>query len=104
VLQVRSVRRPCRTFAGFRGVPDLVKRFIAVGRPGAYLAVERPAPVQAGDPVTVLDRPDHGVTVADLMVASTVARERAPEMAAAREYLGARDLAWLDRTLAVIRE
>jgi MOSC domain-containing protein YiiM len=103
VLQVRSARIPCRTFAGFRGVPDLVKRFIAAGRPGAYLAVERPAPVRASDPVRVLDRPDHGVTVADLMAASTVARERAPEVEAAREYLGVRDRAWLDRALVMIR-
>jgi MOSC domain-containing protein YiiM len=103
VLQVRSARTPCRVFAGFRGVPDLVKRFIAAGRPGAYLAVVQPGPVQAGDPVTLLDRPDHGVTVADLMAASTVARERAPEIAAARGHMGAAARAWLDRTLALLQ-
>jgi MOSC domain-containing protein YiiM len=99
VLQVRSSRTPCRVFAGFRGVPGLVKRFIAAGRPGAYLAVERPGLVRAGDPVELLDRPDHGVTVADLMAASTVARERVPDVAAAREYMGVRARAWLDRAL-----
>jgi len=103
VLQVRSTRTPCRVFAGFRGVPDLVKRFIAAGRPGAYLAVERPGLVRPGDAVSVLDRPDHGVTVADLMAASTVKRERTPEVAVAREYMGARDREWLDRTLALLR-
>jgi MOSC domain-containing protein YiiM len=103
VLQVRSSRNPCHVFAGFRGVSDLVKRFIAAGRPGAYLAVERPGTVRAGDAVTLLDRPDHGVTVADLMLASTVARERPPEVAAAREYMGSRDRAWLDRTLALLQ-
>jgi MOSC domain-containing protein YiiM len=103
VLQVRSARTPCRVFAGFRGVPDLVKRFIAAGRPGAYLAVERPGLVRAGDAVTLLDRPDHGVTVADLMAASTVARERAPEVAIARPYMGVRDQAWLDRTLTLLQ-
>jgi MOSC domain-containing protein YiiM len=61
VLQVRGARTPCRTFAAFLDVPDLVKRFLAGGRPGAYLAVLRPAEVRAGDPVRVLDRPDHGV-------------------------------------------
>lgn len=99
VLQVRSCRTPCRVFAGLRAVPDLVKRFIAAGRPGAYLAVERQGLVRAGDTVELLDRPDHGVTVADLMAASTVARERAPEVAVAREYMGARNQAWLDRAL-----
>ncbi|MGH3588414.1 MAG: MOSC domain-containing protein [Pseudonocardia sp.] len=102
VLQVRATRMPCRVFAQFRGVPDLVKRFIAAGRPGVYFAVLTPGPVRAGDAVTVLDRPDHGVTVADLMAASTVARERAPDVAAARAYLGAREQVWLDRTLAVL--
>ena len=104
VLQVRGPRTPCRVFAGFRGVPDLVKRFIAAGRPGAYLAVERPGHVRVGDVVTVLDRPGHGVTVADVMAASTVARERTPEIAVAREHLGARGRDWLDRTLAVLGE
>ncbi|MHA6631287.1 MOSC domain-containing protein [Pseudonocardia sichuanensis] len=103
VLQVRSTRTPCRVFSAFRGVPDLVKRFIAAGRPGAYLAVERCGPVQAGDVVTVLDRPGHGVTVADLMAARTVARDRVSEVADAREHMGARDRDWLDRTLAAMR-
>jgi MOSC domain-containing protein YiiM len=61
--------------------------------------VERQGLVRAGDTVELLDRPDHGVTVADLMAASTVARERAPEVAVAREYMGARNQAWLDRAL-----
>jgi MOSC domain-containing protein YiiM len=104
VLQVRSSRTPCRVFAGFRGVRDLVKRFIAAGRPGAYLAVERAGLVRAGDTVELLDRPDHGVTVADLMAASTVARERVPEVAVAREYMGVRDRAWLDRALELSGE
>jgi MOSC domain-containing protein YiiM len=99
VLQVRGSRNPCHVFAGFRGVPDLVKRFIAAGRPGAYLAVERPGSVCAGDTVELLDRPGHGVTVADLMAASTVARERVPEVAVAREYMGVRGQEWLDRAL-----
>jgi MOSC domain-containing protein YiiM len=103
VLQVRAPRIPCRVFAGFRGVPDLIKRFIAAGRPGCYLAVERPATVRAGDAVRVLDRPDHGVTVADLMAAMTVDRERVHQVAAARDHLGAAGRDWLDRTLDNLR-
>ena len=100
VLQVRSPRTPCGVFAGFRGVPDLVKRFIEAGRPGSYLAVERPGYVRAGDTVTVLDRPAHGVTVADVLAATTVERERLPTLAAAREYFGERDREHVDRLLA----
>ncbi len=88
VLRVRGPRIPCRVFAGFRGVPDLIKRFIEAGRPGCYLAVQRSAQVQAGDPVRVLDRPAHGVTVADVMAAMTGDRDRVPLVAAARERSG----------------
>ncbi len=103
VLQARAPRIPCRVFAGFRGVPDLIKRFIAAGRPGCYLAVEHAATVRAGDAVRLLDRPAHGVTVADLMAAMTVDRERAFQVAAAREHLGAAGKDWLDRTLDTLR-
>lgn len=99
VLQVRAPRIPCQVFAGFRGVPDLIKRFIAAGRPGCYLAVQRSASVRAGDAVQVLDRPAHGVTVADLMAAMTVDRDRVRQVAAARHHLGAAGRVWLDRAL-----
>lgn len=100
VLVVRGPRIPCQVFAGFRGVPDLVKRFIAAGRPGCYLAVEQPASVQSGDPVTVLARPSHGVTAADLMAAMTTDRERVAKVRAARADLGVRGREWLDRMVA----
>ncbi|HEY4419318.1 MAG TPA: MOSC domain-containing protein [Pseudonocardia sp.] len=103
VLQVRGPRIPCRVFAGFRGVPDLVKRFVAAGRPGAYLAVLQPATVKVGDTVRVVDRPAHGVTVAHVLAARTGERSLLPQVAAAREHLGARGRAWLDRTLGVTR-
>jgi MOSC domain-containing protein YiiM len=103
VLQVRGPRTPCRVFAGFRGVPDLVKRFTAALRPGAYLAVVQPGHVQTGDPATVLDRPGHGVTAADVMAALTGDRERLPEIVAAREYLGERGTGQLDRLMGTSR-
>ncbi len=54
--------------------------------------------------MVVLDRPDHGVTVAELMAAATGTRELVPRIVAAREDLGARDRRWLDRILATMRE
>ena len=104
VLQVRSARIPCRVFAAFRGVPDLIKRFTAAGRPGAYFAVLRPGRVQVGDAVVVLDRPDHGVTVAELLAAATGTRVLVPRIVAARDDLGVRDRRWVDRILATARE
>jgi MOSC domain-containing protein YiiM len=100
VLRVTGPRIPCRVFAGFLDVPDLVKRFMAAGRPGAYLAVEEPGAVRAGDAVTVLHRPGHGVTVADVMAAMGGRRELVPHLATAREDLRDRARAWLDTALA----
>jgi MOSC domain-containing protein YiiM len=65
VLQVTSPRTPCTTFAGFWGVHKLIKRFVRAQRPGAYLRVLTEGTVRAGDEVTVLDRPAHGVTLAE---------------------------------------
>lgn len=103
VLQVRAPRIPCRVFAGFRDVPDLVKRFTAALRPGAYLGVLQPGEVRAGDVVLVEDRPAHGVTTADVMAAKSGARDRLDRLMDARLDLGARERAWLDRVLAAIR-
>jgi MOSC domain-containing protein YiiM len=103
VLRVTGPRTPCRVFAGFLDVPDLIKRFFAAGRPGAYLAVEQPAAVSAGDPVMVLDRPAHGVTTADLLAATAGRRDLLPRIAEARDDLGPRGREWLDTVLAASR-
>ncbi|MEV4638355.1 MOSC domain-containing protein [Actinoplanes sp. NPDC049548] len=65
VLQTTFGRIPCATFQWKMGEPRWVKRFAAESRPGAYLRVVTPGEVRAGDPVTVLDRPGHGVTIAE---------------------------------------
>ena len=103
VLRVTGPRTPCRVFSGFLDVPDLIKRFFAAGRPGAYLAVDQPAGISAGDPVTVLDRPAHGVTTADLLAATGGHRELLPRIAQARGDLGPRGREWLDTVLAASR-
>ncbi|MER5458513.1 MOSC domain-containing protein [Micromonospora sp. NPDC002389] len=66
LLQVTKPRTPCRTFAGFWGVPDLIKRFTVRAAPGAYLRVPRAGTVGAGDPVEVVHRPAHGVTIGEV--------------------------------------
>ena len=63
VLQVSAPRIPCRTFAGWLGERGWIKTFTEYARPGTYLRVVEPGVVRAGDPITVIDRPDHGVTV-----------------------------------------
>lgn len=64
LLEVTSPRTPCRTFQAWMEEPRWVRRFTEHGRPGAYLRVLRPGAVTAGDPVEVVHRPGHGITVA----------------------------------------
>jgi MOSC domain-containing protein YiiM len=66
VLEVSSPRIPCRTFQGFMDEPHWIKRFTEHGAPGAYLRVVSPGSVGAGDTLTVVGRPDHGVTIGDV--------------------------------------
>jgi MOSC domain-containing protein YiiM len=82
-------------FAGFLDVPDMVRRFTAARRPGCYLAVEREGDVSSGDPVRVLLRPGHGVTVTDVMAAMSGERERLPRVRHAAAHLGVRGQKWL---------
>lgn len=63
VLEVSAPRTPCRTFAAFLAAEKWIKRFTAAGKPGAYLRVIAPGPVQTGDIITIEDRPDHDVTI-----------------------------------------
>lgn len=64
VLEVTGPRIPCATFRGWMGIKGWLKRFTDSGLPGAYLRVATPGTIQAGDPVRVLARPAHEVTVA----------------------------------------
>lgn len=67
ILQVTSCRIPCVTFRNWMGETGWVKRFAQAGRPGAYLRVLEEGTVGPGDRVTVLDRPEVRVTVAESM-------------------------------------
>ncbi|MEU5679745.1 MOSC domain-containing protein [Streptomyces rochei] len=87
VLEVTSGRIPCRTFQGHLGEKRWVKRFTEKGAPGAYLRVVEPGEIRAGDPVEVLHRPGHGVTVALQFRAVTTERELLPRLLAAADAL-----------------
>ena len=63
VLEVTGPRIPCATFGRFLGQRSWVRRFADAGLVGAYLRVVHRGYVSAGDPVEVVHRPAHGVTV-----------------------------------------
>ncbi|PTA46817.1 MOSC domain-containing protein [Micromonospora sp. RP3T] len=71
VLEVSCARIPCGTFQGWLGEQGWIRRFTEATVPGAYLRVVEPGAVRAGDPVEVVHRPDHEVTVAFLFRAVT---------------------------------
>jgi MOSC domain-containing protein YiiM len=87
VLQVSAPRIPCATFRGWMGEKGWAKIFTAAGRPGAYLKVITPGAIRTGDPIEVIDRPDHDVTVTLLFKATTTERELLPQLLAAEAYL-----------------
>ncbi|MFY1578146.1 MOSC domain-containing protein [Verrucosispora sp. WMMD703] len=83
LLQVTKPRTPCTTFAGFWGVPDLIKRFTARATPGAYLRVVREGAVGVGDPIEIVHRPAHGVTLGEVFRALTLEPALLPRLLAA---------------------
>ncbi len=79
VLEVSSPRTPCRdfrTWVGRCGYDERawVRRFTEAGRPGPYLRVLVEGTIRVGDPVEVIHRPGHGVTVTTVFRALTSER------------------------------
>lgn len=67
VLEVAQPRMPCYKLGMRMGDPAFPARFAAANRPGAYLRIVEPGAVGAGDTVEVVDRPAHGVNVAEVL-------------------------------------
>ena len=62
-VEVTGPRIPCATFGRYLGEERWVRRFSDAGLVGAYLRVLRAGPIEAGDEIEVVERPEHGVTV-----------------------------------------
>jgi MOSC domain-containing protein YiiM len=86
-LVVTGPRIPCSTFRGWVGEKGWVKLFAADARSGAYLRVVRPGMIQAGDPIEVLHRPDHDVTVSLFFRSQMAERDLLPRLLAAGDDL-----------------
>ncbi len=87
VLEVTSPRIPCRTFAGWLEEQLWVRRFTERGAPGAYLRVIVPGRVRGGDPITVIHRPSHDVTIAMMFRALTTEKVEEARLIAAGDAL-----------------
>ena len=73
LLEVAQPRQPCFKLALRIGEPGFVKRFAHASRPGAYLRVVEEGDIGAGDPIDVVDRPDHGIS--SRMVSDAILRD-----------------------------
>jgi MOSC domain-containing protein YiiM len=65
LLAVTQPRTPCFKLGIRMGSQRFPRLFAAAGRPGAYLRILEEGDVAAGDPVEVVERPGHGLTVAE---------------------------------------
>ena len=66
LLEVAQPRLPCYKLGIRVGDERFLRRFLQAGRLGAYLRIVREGDVGAGDAVTVVSRPAHGVTLRDM--------------------------------------
>ncbi len=80
LLEVSCPRIPCGTFQGWLERDGWIKRFTRAAVPGAYLRVLEPGDIRAGDPVEVVHRPEHEVSVAFAFRAFTLEPELLPRL------------------------
>jgi len=66
LLEVAQPRVPCWKLGARMNDPDFPSLFARAGRPGAYLRIIEEGEVGAGDALTVISRPSHGLTVGDV--------------------------------------
>ncbi len=78
VLEVSQPRVPCWKLGVKIGDPKFPRKFMKAGRPGAYLRIVREGAFTAGERIDVVDRPSHGVRVADVFRIFTRERKKAP--------------------------
>jgi MOSC domain-containing protein YiiM len=65
-LVVTQPRVPCFKLGIRFGRPDILRRFLRSGRSGFYFSVRREGTVQAGDPISLVERATQSMTVAEI--------------------------------------
>ena len=95
LLQVTIPRLPCYKLAMKMNDPRFVKRFAAALRTGAYLKIVEEGDVGTGDPIEVVSRPTHQVTIAKMARIFLFERERLSEL-----IVPELPLSWRDAILA----
>lgn len=84
---VTQPRLPCYKLGIRFGSDDMVKRFLASGRTGFYLAVTREGEVGAGDELKLIARDSNAVTVSEITRLYVAKRYGADDVAAVQRAL-----------------
>lgn len=84
-LKVTQPRTPCYKLEARLGLPNFIKRFQESGRVGFYLSVVEEGDVAAGDIITLLQRAENSMTIAEVAAVirntnNIVALRRAAEL------------------------
>ena len=66
LLELSEPRIPCWRLGVRMNDPAFLRRFTQALRPGSYLRLIVEGDIGAGDPIQVVDRPDHDLTVRDV--------------------------------------
>jgi MOSC domain-containing protein YiiM len=99
IFEVSQPRIPCYKLGIRMADPEFPRRFALAGRPGAYLRIVREGSVGAGDDVSVVDRPEHGLTVALVAHAYHSDRRLLPRLLEAPQL----SASWRDWTERMLR-
>jgi MOSC domain-containing protein YiiM len=98
VLEVSEPRFPCFKLGHKMGTQRFVKQFAKARRTGTYLRIVEEGDLAAGDPLRVVSRPDHGVTIGLFAEAYLDDRDRIEELLAA-EGLSGEWRSWIQEQL-----
>lgn len=66
LVVVTQPRLPCYKLALRFGRDDMLKRFLLSGRTGFYFAVLEEGDIGAGDPIVLVSRDEHAISVAEI--------------------------------------
>ena len=79
-LRVTAMRVPCFKLGHVMGDAAFIKTFAEALRPGAYLRIVEEGELAAGDPVTIVARPNHDLTIGEMTRIFLFERDRAGEL------------------------
>jgi MOSC domain-containing protein YiiM len=99
LLEVSEPRFPCFKLGYRMGTQRFVRRFAKARRPGTYLRIIEEGELAMGDPIDVVSKPDHVVTIALFAEAYLGDRDRLGELLVA-DQLSSEWRSKIEETLA----